>query len=672
MADQGLVSSTDVLMAAVRKLNEVCMTDGDDVPNIQYSPLSVEYEKASYHNPMASVDHRGFRSLFSTEMEQISRIYQATEQGSYFVHMLYTFRSVSKAIPSVTINVPADASPEEKEVLGQKKHEINRKVVEILRPEILKLKDLMQFVNQTLALLTEIVTALASGSGREKIIPEGLNVAIIKLLDVLLKLDNLKDMKSCLNNDFSRYRRAVTMLVDQGGGGVSSVLIDEQQELQPFISSLDPKKSKMWIFQTLRQDIKRIPGHEEILAEVMDQAVYCLEQGLHSTPDERFRYVRVMPSLLMLMDGDAEDPKSMNVFKCKLFKISSVQKVFKESPVIPLYADMTITIYNALAKCPHFDGASMSLAWGEHPDARVVEKHRLGTHWLRIKDEYTHCLTRLTGLLHRLNNDPFKKALTPESIKCATEVYELTKSCFRTLSDWASCLSLSIAWKYTHPCSDVQLAERKAADGSVGSQYERALRYNFTEPELNTLVDVVAMIKSLASVMSRSEAQLAPIIRFQIHHLTQQLIQGDLQPLLHRADKRKNPILPALLDTRALAADWIHGIEPREDYRSYSRKQGHVSATHPARVVAPGLTQLTLLRVHIRAVYDQSSGGRQKHSLFGKADLEKEDVDTLKSFYYESYHFIHLLNYASVLRSVSDLSHLWYGNWNTSECIDTC
>ena len=76
-------------------------------------------------------------------------------------------------------------------------------------------------------------------------------------------------------------------------------------------------------------------------------------------------------------------------------------------------------------------------------------------------------------------------------------------------------------------------------------------------------------------------------------------------------------------------------------------------------MVGPAHTQLNLLRIHIRAVYDESSSGRQKQSLFGRAELEKEDIDVLREFYYESYNFLHLLNFSSVLRSVSDLSHLW-------------
>jgi hypothetical protein len=52
-------------------------------------------------NPVAFADHNGFQTEFGHEMDSIARIEQLLEQGQYFVHMLYTFRSVSRAIPMV-------------------------------------------------------------------------------------------------------------------------------------------------------------------------------------------------------------------------------------------------------------------------------------------------------------------------------------------------------------------------------------------------------------------------------------------------------------------------------------------------------------------------------------------------------------------------------------------
>lgn len=520
------------------------------------------------------------------------------------------------------------------------------------------MRDLLDFCSTTITTFYETIQGLASPESRDKVVPEGLHVAMIKLIDILLKLDSLKDMKAGLNNDFTRFKRAIRAAANDLGSRLSS-LEALQAELQPFISNGDPRKTKMWIYHTLRAEVKRVIGHEEVLVEVLEQATYSLENHVYTTPDEKFRYMRVIPYLLMLIDGDAEDPKSINVFKGKLFKISTVQKLFREYPVIPLFGDMPITTYFILAKAPHFEH-SMGSYWGEVPDAKVVANHQLKTHWQDIKDAYAMFTTRLTTMMHRIHNAPFRKG-DAHIIQFSREVYGLIRSGFDRLCDWASVLAQSIAWKYTHPASDEELARLKVIDlNTPGIQYERVLRYNFSEQELSVIVDVVSMIKSLASMMTGISDKVAPFIRFHIHHDMQQMVQGELQPILHRVDKRKNPVLPALLDIRALAADWLNGFEPIDDYRSYSRKQGHVSADFPARVVSAGYTQLSLLRIQVRGIYDEKSSARQKQSFFGRVELEKEDIALLQKFYYESYHYLYMLNYTGVLLSISDLSDLWY------------
>lgn len=55
------------------------------------------------------------------------------------------------------------------------------------------------------------------------------------------------------------------------------------------------------------------------------------------------------------------------------------------------------------------------------------------------------------------------------------------------------------------------------------------------------------MTKSLGSLLSRAEGRLAPILRLHVHASTQQMAQGDLVPVLHRADKKKRDIVKHLL-----------------------------------------------------------------------------------------------------------------------------
>jgi len=73
-------------------------------------------------------------------METKSTLEQLLDEGSGFVQMLYTFRSASRAIPMIT------------DQNATNKVEMNWAAYNVLRPEITKLKKLMEF--QDLAIRT--------------------------------------------------------------------------------------------------------------------------------------------------------------------------------------------------------------------------------------------------------------------------------------------------------------------------------------------------------------------------------------------------------------------------------------------------------------------------------------------------------------------------------------
>ena len=111
------------------------------------------------------------------------------EQGSYYANMLYAFRSVSRAIPAMKEDDPT------------RKKVFNIKTFEVLSPEMDKLKELLTFTTSASTFFTSILTRLCTlDSGTSRDLFCGLLIAV---LDVLQKIDNLKDMKACLQNDFA-------------------------------------------------------------------------------------------------------------------------------------------------------------------------------------------------------------------------------------------------------------------------------------------------------------------------------------------------------------------------------------------------------------------------------------------------------------------------------------
>ncbi len=111
---------------------------------------------------------------------------------------------------------------------------MNKKIVELLRPVILKLKEFMIFANQSVAQIRAVIEKL-SVSIKNVPVPEGVCYSLICLLDVLVKLDSLKDMKASIKNDFSRYRRALSGQQAAVSNVGAAELMEEQMQLQPFL-----------------------------------------------------------------------------------------------------------------------------------------------------------------------------------------------------------------------------------------------------------------------------------------------------------------------------------------------------------------------------------------------------------------------------------------------------
>eukprot|EP01038_Epipyxis_sp_PR26KG_P007795 gene7795-10589_t len=631
----------------------------ENIPSIQVHSPSITVEIGSNFNPNGFVDYKGYYTNFGMELELIGKMESFIDQGSVYMNLLYSYRSISQAIPEISTEMPADASDEEIHEFTSKRSEINKKVQEILQPEMTKLHDLIMFITSAVATFRTSILHIITRESNKELVPEAMYLTLASLLDTLIKIDNLKNIKTSIQKDFSRYKRATSL-------NPSSDVAEEITQLQGFYSSPDPKKAKNYIYVTLREEIKRIDGHEAVVLDAIEYCMDAVDENMFFTPDEKFRYIRVLPYLMLLADCELEDNKGMNIFKTSKIKSNLLQKIFRKNPVVPLYGDMSLTLEFILGLSPHYDSTTMGASWGSQSDPKVAALYNLRSHWETIRDSYSQYMVRLTYSLNRLENYPFQKTMNEVNIELSRDTYDIIKEGFLKLSKWTSLVKQMLTWKYNNPASpddNENLSEHDDQYNTMLSNakaYASVLKDNLSKDELSVLVDVISLIKSLNSVLIKAESSCSSYIRFHIHHRIQQLVQADLTPLLHRVDKRNNPILPSLLKIRSLAADWINGEEPRRDYKTYTRKSGNLAAKHPPRIVSAAPTQLFVLRAQVHSLYDTRSEVRRKNSIFGKADLERSDIELFAKFHIDSFYFPYILNYSFSLRQVSDLSDLWY------------
>ena len=618
----------------------------DNVPNLQSPSLALEFQMRSGSNSINYGDHIGLPTDFGPEIKATAEVEAMLAEGAEHVHMLYTFRSVGRAVP-----MPKESDPN--------KAELNLKTFEVLRPQIAKIKRLMDFQEKGIVIIERCMQSLVMG--RERIVPDGYYDAITKVIDLLQKLDNLKDMKASLATDFSRYNRVLQACRSELDNG--DQLAQEKHQLQLFLSNF--KYPKSLIFQNLRDVLKRVDGHEDVLLEMLQQNIDYIENERYLTPDEKYRLIRSLPHLMLLIDGDATPPdaagnkvkkESTNVFKDKRIKLGPLQQIFKNYPVVPEYGDMSMHMLVILRRAPHWE-PSMEKQWGGEPDKKVIQRYSLPTHWPEMKAKHADFLGRFSKTTTELATYKFCKEMT--ACDYAAHVAKLCYEGFRFMQMWTCALLDFYHWKLTHPVTPDQLEQLGAKNASGTGAYEAALKYNLSNRERGVFVDVISMIKSLASAFNSAEAAVAPYIRLHVHHACQQFVMGDLVPPLHRAHKRSRDIIQPLLKLRRLVADWGQGgAEPADDYVKYSRNHGKVDARHVVRVVGPSPTQLQLMRTMVRAMYDPRN--QTKRGFLSKKDLEKEDLAIMENFYNDSLSFLYLLNYSDTLRANSDLGDLWY------------
>ncbi len=321
---------------------------------------------------------------------------------------------------------------------------------------------------------------------------------------------------------------------------------------------------------------------------------------------------------------------------------------------------MTATLAHVLENAPHFDEESMSYAYGVHVDSKAAENYSVITHVKSTAEEFGYFTTQLAFELNELAKEVFLK--DKMAMKDCHVIAETVLRGLTLLGKWSCILREALAWKFTHPIEEPLSTGNKSGQAGVSSQpaYACALRLNFTTSELGAVAEIIMMIKMLAGMIGQSEARLATYIRLHIYLTTQQLVQGTLVPVLHRADKKKRGVLVHLLELRTMAADYAGLAGSAEDYKQYKRAQGAVDTNVHPRVVAPSYTQLQLLRTMVRGFYDEDSELRQSTGVLNREDLKKKDLEALREFYEQSFFFPYLLNLSGTLKNLSDLGDIWF------------
>ena len=226
--------------------------------------------------------------------------------------MLYTYRSCSNALPMIQQSTP-----------DHLRAEINRRVFSIIRPEIAtKMSALMHFQNHAIAVIKGIIEKVIIPVEKSKRGVQSSMILdmIVKCINTLVLANAMKDMKPCILNDFTRYKRAFGSL-KQNGDSIEQMfqhsglqvyptmdeIVHEQVVLQDFLVPAMSKNKfapQFSIMFNLKTEVQTLPGYDLAAIKLANHCVDAIDHERYLMPEEKHTFYRVLPNLMYILDSD--------------------------------------------------------------------------------------------------------------------------------------------------------------------------------------------------------------------------------------------------------------------------------------------------------------------------------------------------------------------------------
>eukprot|EP00040_Diaphanoeca_grandis_P031270 m.186745 g.186745 ORF g.186745 m.186745 type:complete len:1253 (-) comp32277_c0_seq1:190-3948(-) len=591
-----------------------------DQPCIEAASISLDCD-ISFDSNFS--DREAFVRGISKYVEEASSIGSLTvllEKGKAFAGTLYTWRSCSRAIPQVKTNDQAN------------RQQMYKAQLEVLEPEAQKLRDFYAFQNEAIKRFVTEIKTLANPGRIKDFISQTTKLTLARMINMFMVLNQLKNMKASLSNDFAFWKRADSLINDVTASTDPNQIM-ESQHLGVFLAQQDS------IMNNLLKELKGIENYEAVFAEIVNECAKLIENKMYILPDEKHQLLRSMTTGLYLIDC-TPNPKQ-NIYKNKNIEIKRFDSIIKRLPVVPLFGDMHVTLMTIIQQSPLFEANQGSWISGtdkeEHRVADfeydIIRKVEL----FKSERDILLCQLRLSGKASGEGNE---------------KMLDLAVRALRTLSEWTATIKELYAWKLAHPMDKYK--NRECTDDK--EPYEKAAKFNYTPEEKTAFIQMVAMIKDISRVLWQMQIRINRDVRHDMYREVQEFIQKTLrEPIRHAVKKNKARTRTVLMGLRSTCADWLNGNEPNDDPAIKGKKDpNYVARPIPDKIVGPGSTQLFMLRTMLESLCADT----KKKSLV--ADVDARDLPSLRAFYERSYNFKWLLNFNESVQMASDLSQLWY------------
>ncbi|KAJ6877236.1 protein PIR [Populus alba x Populus x berolinensis] len=172
----------------------------DEQAEVQGAGVLVSSERGATNSPIEYTDVSAYRLSLSEDTKALNQLNGLIQEGKEMASVLYTYRSCVKALPQLP------------ESMKQSQADLYLETYQVLDLEMSRLREIQQWQASASSKLAADMQRFSRPERRIN----GPTIThlwtMLKLLDVLVQLDHLKNAKASIPNDFSWYKRTFTQV----------------------------------------------------------------------------------------------------------------------------------------------------------------------------------------------------------------------------------------------------------------------------------------------------------------------------------------------------------------------------------------------------------------------------------------------------------------------------
>ncbi|KAL6660319.1 hypothetical protein ACP70R_002441 [Stipagrostis hirtigluma subsp. patula] len=629
----------------------------DEQPDVQGLAVLLSSERYATNSPIEYSDVAAYRLSLGEDTKAINQLNTLIQEGKEMASLLYTYRSCVKALPQLP------------DSMKHSQADLYLETYQVLDLEMSRLREIQRWQASA---ASKLAADMQRFSRPERLVNGPMIThfwSMLKLLDVLLQLDHLKNAKASIPNDFSWYKRTFTQVSTQWQD--TDTMREELDDLQIFLSTrwaillnlhAEMFRTNTVLFVSLDCAIQTVQSGARLYktyiptwivrmsTTVVDHAhpleqsevliVFCvesLELDFALLFPERHTLLRVLPVLVVLATSSEKESESLY----KRVKINRLLNIFKNDPVIPAFPDLHLSPAAILKELSSY-----------------FQNFSSQTRLLTLPAPHEIPPRELQDMIILKSSDGVDNDWSRD---VKGNMYDIVVEGFQLLSRWTGRIWEQCAWKFSRPCKEPPISDSQQ-NPTTFFDYEK-VRWNYTADERRALLELIGYIKSIGLMMQRCDTLVSEALWETIHMEVQDSVQDKLDTMLHTTFRKKKDLSRILSDMRTLSADWMANTTKadNEQHSLHQETDEMRQNTFYPRPVAPTAAQIHCLQF---LICELVSGGnlRKPGGLFGNSGsgIPVEDLKQLETFFYKLSFFLHILDYTATIGTLTDLGFLWF------------